>query len=439
MQSHTNTPIDAEIVDRVLAKYQIGDLNNATIREIVSIVNDIEEESGEKFIRMEMGVPGLNPSEIATNAEIEALRRGVASKYPMLEGIKPLKEETSRFVKAFLNLDIPAECCVPTVGSMQGSYANFLVCGQIYKERDTLLFIDPGFPVQKQQLDVLGYKYESFDVYNYRGEALREKLESYFKTGKISSVIYSNPNNPTWVCFTESELQIIGELATKYDVVVIEDLAYFAMDFRQDLSKPFEPPYQVSVGHYTDNYVLLISSSKAFSYAGQRISMTCMSDYLYNRRYNNLQERFGVDKYGQVLVTRVLYALSSGTCHSAQHALAAMLKAANDGEFNFLEEVKDYKERGHVMKELFLANGFNLTYDKDIDQPLADGFYFTVSYKNLSGGQLLEKLLYYGISAITLGKTGSRQESLRACVSQTGKERFEDLRIRLEAFCADNP
>ncbi|MCT4644797.1 MAG: pyridoxal phosphate-dependent aminotransferase [Carboxylicivirga sp.] len=438
MQSHIKTPIDAKIVDEVLAKYQIGDLNNATIREIVSIVNDIEELSGEKFIRMEMGVPGLDPSEVATNAEIEALKNGVASKYPMLEGIKSLKYEASRFVKAFLNLDIPQECCVPTVGSMQGTYANFLVCGQLDKEKDTLLFIDPGFPVQKQQLDVLGYKYESFDVYNYRGEALREKLESYLKSGKIHSVVYSNPNNPTWVCFTEDELRIIGELATKYDVVVLEDLAYFAMDFRNDLSKPFEAPYQVSVGNYTDNYVLLISSSKAFSYAGQRISLTCMSEKLYYRKYDHLQKRFGVGKYGLVLVTRVLYALSSGTCHSAQYALAAMLKAANDGEFNFLDEVKDYKERGKVMKELFMANGFRLTYDKDVDEPLADGFYFTVSYNDLSGGQLLEKLLYYGISAITLGKTGSKQESLRACVSQTGKERFEDLRVRLEAFNADN-
>ncbi|WP_430809782.1 MULTISPECIES: aminotransferase class I/II-fold pyridoxal phosphate-dependent enzyme [unclassified Carboxylicivirga] len=439
MQANRNTPIDAGIVDRVLSKYQIEDLNQATIREVVSIVNDIEEESGEQFIRMEMGVPGLEPSHIATNAEIEALKKGVASKYPMLDGIKPLKEEASRFVKAFLNLDIAPECCVPTVGSMQGSYANFLVCGQLHKERDTLLFIDPGFPVQKQQLDVLGYQYDSFDVYNYRGEALRDKLEAYFKSGKIAAVIYSNPNNPSWVCFTELELKIIGELATQYDVVVIEDLAYFAMDFRQDLSKPFEAPYQVSVGNYTDNYVLLISSSKAFSYAGQRISITCMSNALYKRRYDHLKERFGVAAYGQVLVTRVLYALSSGTCHSAQYALAALLKAANDGQFNFLADVKAYQERGRVMKSLFLENGFHLTYDKDIDQPLADGFYFTVSYKNLKGGQLLEKLLYYGISAITLGKTGSQQDGLRACVSQTGPERFDDLRKRLEAFHADNP
>ena len=40
---------------------------------------------------------------------------------------------------------------------------------------------------------------------------------------------------------------------------------------RQDLSKPYQPPFQPSVAHYTDNYVLLISGSKAFSYAGQRI------------------------------------------------------------------------------------------------------------------------------------------------------------------------
>ena len=439
MQVHNNTPIDAKIVDRVLTKYKISDLNEATIREIVSIVNDIEEQSGRKFIRMEMGVPGLNPSELGTNAEIQALKDGVASKYPMLEGIKSLKHEASRFVKAFMNLDISSEGCVPTVGSMQGSYANFLVSGQLFADRDTILFIDPGFPVQKQQLDVLGYKYESFDVYDYRGEALREKLESYFAGGKIASVIYSNPNNPTWVCFTEEELKIIGELAGKYDVVVIEDLAYFAMDFRKDLSKPFEAPYQASVGHYTDNYVLLISSSKAFSYAGQRTGMMCISDSLYKRHYKHLQERFGLGKYGQVLVARVLYSLSSGTCHSAQYALAAMLKAANDGKFKFLDEISEYGERGRLMKELFLNHGFELIYDMDMDEPLADGFYFTLSYKNLTGGQLLKKMLYYGISAITLGKTGSKKEGLRACVSQTGKERFDDLKMRLEAFAADNP
>lgn len=436
MKKDIKTPIPAAIVDRVLEEYQIKDLGKATIREIVGIVNDIEEQSGKKFIRMEMGVPGLEPSKVGTEAEIAALKRGVAADYPMLDGVKELKIETSRFVKAFMNLDIDPKGCIPTVGSMQGSYANFLVAGELDPDKDTILFIDPGFPVQKQQLKVLGYKYESFDVYHYRGEKLREKLESYFKAGNISTVVYSNPNNPTWICLNEEELQIIGELATKYDVLVFEDLAYFAMDFRKNLSRPFEAPYQVSVGKYTDNYVVFLSSSKSFSYAGQRTAVVCVSDKVFNRYYPNLEKRFGLGVYGKVLVGRVLYSLSSGTSHSSQYALAAIFKAASDGKYNFLDEVKVYGERAHEMKELFMKNGFQIVYDRDQDEPLADGFYFTIGYPGCSGGELLERLLYYGISAIALNNTGSELEGLRACVSQTGKERFGELKERLEAFHA---
>lgn len=426
--------ISQSIVDGVLAKYGVKDLNTATIREIVSIVNDLEVISGTKFIRMEMGVPGLPPPQIGIEAEMEALKNGVVSKYAMLEGLPALKEEASRFVKAFIDLDISAECCIPTVGSMQGSYANFLVAGKLDEQKDTVLFIDPGFPVQKIQMSVLGYKHESFDAYNYRGAALREKLESYFKIGNIASIIYSNPNNPTWICFTEEELQIIGELATQYDVVVMEDLAYFAMDFRQDLSCPFQAPFQASVGRYTENYVLLISSSKAFSYAGQRTGLMCISDKLYHRNYPALEKHFGLASYGQAIVSRVLYALSAGTCHTAQYALAAILKAANDGQYNFLQDIKEYEARGCAMKGLFVKYGFHIVYDKDIDKPLADGFYFTIGYEGMDGGALLQALLPYGISAIALVTTGSKQDGLRACVSQTQLERMPELESRLMGF-----
>lgn len=176
---------------------------------------------------------------------------------------------------------------------MQGTFASFLTCSQCDEKKDTILFIDPGFPVQKQQLVVMGQKYETFDVYDYRGDKLKEKLESYLRKGNISAIIYSNPNNPSWICLKDEELRIIGELATQYDVIVLEDLAYFAMDFRQDLSTPYQAPFQPSVAHYTDNYVLLISGSKAFSYAGQRIGVSCISDKLYHRSYPGLTKRYG--------------------------------------------------------------------------------------------------------------------------------------------------
>ena len=429
-----NTPIDSAIAQRVIDQFNIKDFGKATIREVVAIATQIEKESGVPFIRMEMGMPGLPPSEVGVEAEIAALKKGIAGVYPIIDGLPALKEEASRFIKAFIDVDIPAECCIPVTGSMQGTYACFLTCGQCDPKRDTILFIDPGFPVQKQQLVVLGYKYESFDVYNYRGDKLRDKLEGYFSKGNISAVIYSNPNNPAWFCLNEQELEIIGSLAKKYDVIVLEDLAYFAMDFRKDLGHPFEPPFQSTVARYTDNYALLISGSKAFSYAGQRIGVVAFSPQLYNRVYPSLTQRYGGGSFGRVFVHRVLYSLSSGTSHSAQYALAAMLKAASDGSYDFLSIVKEYGRRAERLKKIFLKHGFKIVYDKDLDTAIADGFYFTIGYPGMTGGELMKELIFYGVSAISLETTGSTQEGLRACTSFIKDDQYDLLDERMRLF-----
>ncbi len=430
--------IDKSIVKSVIEEMHLPDFNKATIREIVAIANKVESLTGEKYVRMEMGVPGLAPDAIGTAAEIEALKRGVASKYPMLDGHPDLKKEASRFIKAFIDVDVKPEGCVPTSGSMQGTYASFLVSGQCDPKCDTVLFIDPGFPVQKTQLLVLGLKYESFDMYEYRGDKLIEKVESYLKKGNICNIIYSNPNNPSWFCLTEEELKGIGELATKYDVIVMEDLAYFAMDFRKDLSKPFVPPFQPSVAKYTDNYILLISGSKAFSYAGQRIGVSAISDKLYHRFYQGLADRYSIGEFGTIFVNRILYVLSSGTAHSAQHALAAMFKAACDGKYNFLEGVHEYGRRAAKLKAIFQKHGFHIVYDKDIDREIGDGFYFTVGYEGMTGGQLMYELLFYGVSVISLLTTGSKQEGLRACTSFIQDDQYDVLDERLAEFEKDH-
>ena len=428
-------PISKEVVAEYAKTLGIDRLGYATIRQIVQIANKLEQYSGTKFIRTEMGVPGLEAVQIGVEAEIEALQKGKAAIYPPIEGAAPLKTELSRFAKLFMNIDISPDGCVPTVGSMQASFAMFMTVNRCQSEKDTILFIDPGFPVHKRQVAVQGMKYESFDIYDYRGDKLRDKLESYLKKGNISAFLYSTPNNPSWICFTEKELKIIGELANKYDVIVLEDLAYFGMDFRQNFGKPGEPPYQSTVANYTDNYVLTFSGSKVFSYAGERIGALMISDKLFSRKYPDLGKIFTADIFGQVVLKEVIYTLSSGTAHTPQYAMAAMLKAVNDGTFDFVAVNKEYGDRAKSMKEAFIENGFKIVYDKDENLELADGFYFTICYPGMTGEELLAELLRYGISAITLDTTGStRTEGLRICTSQTSKERFGDLKERLKAF-----
>lgn len=434
-----NTPIDCELIDNAINEFQLKDFAQATIREVKAIAANAEKASGVEFIKMEMGVPGLPPAQIGVDAEIAALKNGIAALYPDINGLPELKQAASDFIKAFIDTDLAPEGCVPVTGSMQGTYASFMVCSQCDEKKDTILFIDPGFPVQKQQLVVMGQKYETFDVYDYRGSKLRGKLESYLSKGNISAIIYSNPNNPSWVCLQEEELQVIGELATKYDVIVLEDLAYFAMDFRKDLGTPYQAPFQPTVAKYTDNYVLLISGSKAFSYAGQRIGVSCISNTLYHRAYPGLTKRYGGGTFGTVFIHRVLYALSSGTSHSAQYAMTAMLKAASEGKYKFLQEVSIYGDRARKLKDIFLKNSFHLVYDNDLGAPVADGFYFTIGYPGMSSGELMKELMYYGVSAISLTTTGSHQQGLRACTSFIKDHQYAQLEERMKLFAENHP
>ena len=433
------TPINKQLVDGLIEEFGIQDFAKATIREVKLVASVAEKKSGVEFIKMEMGIPGLPAAKVGVEAQVKALQNGIANSYPNIQGLPELKQEASRFVKAFIGIDIKPEGCIPVSGSMQGTYASFLTCSQANHTKDTVLFIDPGFPVQKMQLQVMGVKYETFDVYDYRGSKLRPKLESYLEKGNICAIVYSNPNNPSWICLSEAELKDIGELATQYDAIVMEDLAYFAMDFRKELSTPFQPPYQATVARYTDNYILLISGSKAFSYAGERIGVTCISDKLFARKYDDLAARYEGLPFGPVFSTRMLYALSSGTSHSAQYAMAAMLKAASDGQYDFRKEISEYGRRAKLLKEIFCRHHFHVVYDKDLDEPIADGFYFTIGYPGMTSGQLAHELMYYGVSAICLITTGSHQEGLRVCTSFITDNQYEMLDERMAIFEENNP
>ena len=429
-----------ELVEKAVKELHIADLSKATIGEVLLVAQYLEKETGIPFIRMDQGSPGLPVNQLGVEAEKAALDRGVGSQYPAAAGVPELKYEAARFVKAFLNVDISARACVPTVGSVAGSYGSFIACTQRTPGKNKVLFIDPGFPIQKSQLRIIGADWVEFDIYNYRGEALREKLESMLSSGNIAAIVYSNPNNPAWICLEDSELKIIGELATKYDVIVMEDLAYFCMDFRSDMGHPFEPPYPPTVAHYTDNYILMLSSSKIFSYAGQRMALTCISDKLFDRQFPALAERYkDAGVFGQTLVASILYMITSGCTASTQYAYAEMLRLSSDGKINFVEDTREYARRAEKMKKIFADNGFHIIYDHDVTQQVGDGFFFTIGYGNMSGGDLLKELLYYGVSSISLSTTGSDQQGVRACTSRMRDDLYDVMAERMKAFKEDHP
>lgn len=429
-----------ELVQEAARVNHVADLSHATIGETLLVAQYLEQKTGLLFIRMDQGSPGLPCNAFGIEAEKKALDAGVNSQYPAAAGIPELKEAASRFVKAFLDIDISPRACIPTVGSVAGSFGAFIACCQRDEKKNKVLFIDPGFPIQKSQLRILGIGWKSFDIYPYRGQALREKLEQEVSGGDIAAIIYSNPNNPAWISLEEEELQIIGETATKHDIIVMEDLAYFAMDSRRDLSRPFQPPFVRTVARYTDNYLLMLSASKIFSYAGGRIALVCISDKLFDRQFPALAKRYndsGV--FGPTFIASIQYMITSGCTASTQYAYAEMLRLSCEGVINFVEDTKAYAERARRMKKIFCDNGFTITYPRDVTEEIGDGFFFSLSYPGMTGGELVSELISYGVSSINLDTTGSLEHGVRACTSRMRDELYPVLEERMKMFRLDHP
>ena len=233
---------------------------------------------------------------------------------------------------------------------------------------------------------------------------------------------------------------MIGELATRYDVVVMEALAYFAMDSRRDLSHPYEPPYVRTVARYTDNYLLMLSSSKIFSYAGQRMALVCISDRLFDRHFPAFVARYHDEGlFGPTFIASIQYMITSGCTATTQMGYAHMLRLSCEGKINFVEDTREYAIRAEKMKKIFCDNGFSITYPRDVNEPIGDGFFFSLSYPGLSGSALVKELIGYGVSSINLDTTGSKQQGVRACTSRMREELYPVLAERMKQFHTDHP
>ena len=97
-------PISKQTLEDTIRRLGIVKMTSATIRQICALAAALEEEAGERFVHLEIGNPGLPAVMTGVNAEIEALKGGIANKYPDIAGIPRLKKAGSEFVKAFLDI-----------------------------------------------------------------------------------------------------------------------------------------------------------------------------------------------------------------------------------------------------------------------------------------------------------------------------------------------
>ena len=204
-------PISEEILEGIFDETGYN-RNNLSIRETNRLATLISKKGNFEFVRMEMGIPNLPTPDIAKKAEKEAIDRGFQGIYPPFDGIPELKGAGSEFVKAFLNLDVSPEHVIPTCGSLQGGYISQALAGNMHKGKDTILYLDPTFPVTRYQAKFLGLNIDGIELYDNRGEKLLTAIKEKISSGNVGGLLWSSPNNPSWSCLNVEELKGISEI-----------------------------------------------------------------------------------------------------------------------------------------------------------------------------------------------------------------------------------
>lgn len=131
---------------------------------------------------------------------------------------------------------------------------------------DITLITVPGYPVMGTHTQYLGGEvvYLPLTKENNFLPDLKSITEDVAKRAKLLYINY--PNNPTGANATRSFYEEVVEFAKKYDVVVIQDAAYAALNFDEKLTSFLSVPGAMDVG------VELHSLSKSYNMTGWRIA-----------------------------------------------------------------------------------------------------------------------------------------------------------------------
>jgi aspartate/methionine/tyrosine aminotransferase len=419
-----------DVIDRFLADAHL-DFEQLDIQDFWKQIGLLEKKLGVRYVRMDFGIPGLPPPAAALRAQADALSEGKAvCEYPPSEGVVELKEEVAKFLLLVFGLQLDPNCCLPTCGATQAAFLAQAIAGRRYKDRNRILHLEPGYPPIKAQTRLLGLESCGIDLFSCREKRLIDAIQLNARDGRLAAISWSNPNNPTSITLSADELRGIAAVCEKNDVIAIEDAAYLGM-------VTGEPATSVTamncIANYTDNFFLLLSASKMFSYAGERIGVLASSSSLMGRSYDALEELFSCKRV-DLAVKRTLFNLTAGAPHTAQYAVAGILKAINDGKYDLVQNLSEYGRRAKAVKSILLRNGFHTIYKSSCDES-EHGFYLTFGFPGLTAAQLLKELLYHGITALPLSAFGScSKDGLRACVGLLEPRFFPLLERGIQEF-----
>ncbi len=298
---------------------RMNDLGTETAFEVLVKARALEAK-GRDIIHLEVGEPDFATPENVVNAAIEALHKG-ATKYTPSAGIPELRAAIAKRVSETRGIHVNPDQVVVTPGAKPIMF--FLILALV-ETGDEVVTPNPGFPIYESMVRFTGgiprfYRLREENNFRFDPDEFRTLVNQ-----KTKLIILNSPQNPTGGVLEASDLKVIAELATKYDIPVLADEIYWQILYDGEYKSI------ASLPGMQERTIILDGFSKSYAMTGWRLGFGVMNETLAPH------------------ITRLM--TNSNSCTSALTQWAGV-EALNGPQDSVTKMQKAFRERRDVIVE----------------------------------------------------------------------------------------
>ena len=250
-------------------------LSNRTANFTDSVIRRMTRISNEYgAINLSQGFPDFDPPKAITDRLAEIAAKG-PHQYAITWGAQNFREALAKKHEHFSNMSVdPNSEIVVTCGSTEAMMAAMM---SVTNPGDKVIVFSPFYENYGADTILSGAEpiYVPLNPPEFSFDA--NVLEDAFKKD-AKALVLCNPSNPCGKVFTREELQIIADLAIKYDTYVITDEVY-----EHIIYEPYKHTYLSTLPGMRERTIVCSSLSKTYSITGWRLGYVIASPEIIER------------------------------------------------------------------------------------------------------------------------------------------------------------
>ena len=218
------------------------------------------------------------------------------------KGYSPLKEALANSYKKHKNVTVNPSFVLPVESA---SYGIYLICKTFLGKHDEAIIFDPVDFLFRHSIEAVGASAITFPIPVNTQKVDFGKIEELISP-KTRMICLCNPLNPTGKVFTREELEELGRIAVKHNLLILSDEIWSDIIF-----KPAVFTSIASLDESISRQTLIVTGfSKSYGLAGLRIgAVMATNSQHFEALYNCSRHQstiHGANILGQVAATAAL-------------------------------------------------------------------------------------------------------------------------------------